>query len=552
MPVGTTWHSARLPMRAPIGIRIRSRRQALGLGQAELARRAGISASYLNLIEANKRDVAGALLNRIATELGIEIGTLTGEAEHRLIGSVEEAFSDRVLADLGLDATAARDLVATAPGIAAVIARLHRAYVAATADADTYAQRLRADPLVSQSLHRLLSGITAIRSSAEILDEVPDLAPAERRRFLATVTGESGRLAEGARTLAGQFDSEAAGRRRASPLRELDDFIFAHDNYFPRLEEVAGDLSATIPAGDLAAGIGDRLAAVFGVTVRRTTERLADARGFPGEYRYEGETRTLWFHAAATAATRQLQLARLYGELSAADAIAAEVEDATLVSPTAKRLAYRALGSYLAAAIVFPYDRFLETARSVRYDIDTLQQAFGASFEQVAHRLVTLRRPGAAGVPFGFLRSDPAGRLTKQFPLPGLLLPYGGHACPLWTIYEAFRTPDRTTRQLVRFSDGSRYLFIARAVARSRAHYRDTVVPTSIMLACDALEADQTIYADGLDLDDGEADVKVGPACRLCPRHDCPSRQEEAPGPGGLPTAIRSPLVPGRFDVGEP
>ena len=49
-------------MRAPIGIRISSRRKALGIGQAELARRAGISPSYLNLIEANKRDVGGALL----------------------------------------------------------------------------------------------------------------------------------------------------------------------------------------------------------------------------------------------------------------------------------------------------------------------------------------------------------------------------------------------------------------------------------------------------------------------------------------------------------
>ena len=74
----------------------------------------------------------------------------------------------------------------------------------------------------------------------------------------------------------------------------------------------------------------------------------------------------------------------------------------------------------------------------------------------------------AAGVPFGFLRSDPAGRLTKHFPLPGLPLPGAGHACPLWAIYGAFRTPEAMVRQVVQFADGSRYLFVARAQARRR------------------------------------------------------------------------------------
>jgi predicted transcriptional regulator len=239
----------------------------------------------------------------------------------------------------------------------------------------------------------------------------------------------------------------------------------------------------------------------------------------------------LWFQGAATLATRQFQLSRLYGELAAGDVLAEALQSAALTSPVARRLAARAMGTYLAGAMVFPYSRFLNDAEAVRYDIDRLRQIYHASFEQIAHRLVTLRRPGEQGIPFGFLRSDPAGRLTKHFPLPGLLLPNSGHACPLWAIFGAFRTPDTMVRQIVRFADGSRYLFLAQTVQRRTAAFRETVVPTSIMLACNVLHADRTIYSAGLDLQDQSADVPVGPSCRLCTRRECPSRQEEVMAP---------------------
>jgi len=198
--------------------------------------------------------------------------------------------------------------------------------------------------------------------------------------------------------------------------------------------------------------------------------------------------------------------------------------------------------------MVFPYARVLADAEAAAYDIDHLRQAYHASFEQVAHRLVTLRKPGQEGVPFGFLRSDPAGRLTKHFPLPGLLLPNSGHACPLWAIYNAFRTPEQLVRQVVQFSDGSRYLFIAKTAGRRAASFSDRAIHTSVMLACDVLHADQTVYGAGLDLSDVTADVPVGPACRLCTRRDCPERQEEALAPGGGQEAVRAPLVPRGFD----
>src|SRR5690606_4107011 len=111
-------------MRAPIGIRISTRRRTLGESQAALARQVGISPSYLNLIERNKRDVGGSLLIRIAQALQVDIGELTGESEQKLVQDLEEAFSDRMLSPVGLAPGDARDLVAQHPAAAQAIARL--------------------------------------------------------------------------------------------------------------------------------------------------------------------------------------------------------------------------------------------------------------------------------------------------------------------------------------------------------------------------------------------------------------------------------------------
>ena len=541
-------------MRAPIGLRISSRRRVLGISQAALARQAGISASYLNLIERNRRQVGGALLLRLAHELKVDISELSGEAEHRLIADVDEALADPVLQSAEFGELAARELVAQQPAAALAIARLHRAYLGAQANAEDYANRLRSDPLLAELLHRVLSGITAVRSSAEILEDVADLDEEERRRFLASITRETRGLTDVARGLIGQFEQEAKGRRTLSPMRELDDLIFERDNYFPALEAAAGDLRGEIErAGAFGeATLTDLLERGFGVRVVRSSGRELDAMGFPGQYHFNPGTRVMWFQTSAIAATRQFQLTRLYAELAASEAVEREVMAPELGSAAARRLGYRALSSYLAGAIVFPYAAFLRDAEAARYDIEALRQSYTASFEQVAHRLVTLRKPGDQGLPFGFLRSDPAGRLTKHFPLPGLPMPSAGHACPLWAIYGAFRTPETLVRQVVQFADGSRYLFLAKAQARRVANFAERgAIHTSVMLACDVLQADRTVYSAGLDLGDTEADTPVGPACRLCPRRDCPDRQEEALMPGGQPAAVRAPLVPRRFDIGE-
>ncbi len=398
-------------MRAPIGFRISNRRKSLKLSQAALARQVGISPSYLNLIENNKRDVGGALLQRIAQAIAIDIGDLTGEAEQKLLQDLEEAYADPMVESLPFQPDERRQLVAQYPASATALARLHRAYAAAAASADAYADRLRSDPLLSQVLHQMLSGITAVRSSAEILEDVADLDEAERRRFVSAITRETRTLTEVARNLIGQFDNASAGRRTLSPAREIDDFIIERSNHFPALEEAALALRAEIDAAGPfgVPGLTRLIEQRFGIATQIGGTPIVDGHAFPGQYRFSPSEQVMWFQGSTTLATRQFQLARLFAELSVPAVIDAALGEAALRSETARRLARRALGTYLAGAIVFPYSAFRAEAEAAAYDIDHLRQTYSASYEQVAHRLVTLRRQGEEGIPFGFLRSDPAG-----------------------------------------------------------------------------------------------------------------------------------------------
>lgn len=540
-------------MRAPIGLRIRNQRKTLALSQAGLARSIGISPSYLNLIEANKRDVGGSLLQRIAAALELDIEQLTGESEQRLIQDLSETFTDPVLRSSNLDIQDARELVAQSPNVGAAIVRLYRAYADANASLDVYANRLSADPLFSELLHQVLSQITAVRSSSEILQEVDDLSPNEQNRFLTAINRESRAMAEVAQTLIAHFDQTSNTRHAITPARELDDLIIEQGNYFPALEETATVLRARLEAagGINEAAITAQLQSQFAVKVERGQPPTSNVEGFPNQSHYAAKDKTMWFQGSTVAATRLFQLARLYAELCVPEILNDHINDERLTSPTARRLAFSALSSYLAGAIVLPYAQFLQDAEDNRYDIDFLSQKYTASFEQVAHRLVTLRQSGNEGIPFGFLRSDPAGRLTKHFPLPGLLLPSSGHACPLWAIYGAFRNTGQVVRQVVQFPDRSRYLFIAKTVSKRPTTYNEQPFHASVMLACDVSHAGRTVYSQGLNLTEIAADIPVGPTCRLCVRHACKHRQEEALDPSGGDTIVRAPLVPRRFELGE-
>ena len=132
-----------------------------------------------------------------------------------------------------------------------------------------------------------------------------------------------------------------------------------------------------------------------------------------------------------------------------------------------RRLLRITLANYFAAALMMPYGKFHEAAELFGYDVEVLGAQFGASFEQVAHRLTTLGRPTARGIPFFMLRVDIAGNVSKRFSSgPFSLRPIRRHlpaveySCGLCRARPDFDAGDRT-------DGGSQWFSIARTVRRA-------------------------------------------------------------------------------------
>ncbi len=482
------------------GSKMRERRKSLGITQVSLAGRLGISASYLNLIEANRRNIGGALLKRIADELGVPIDQFDGTAQRRLVEDLGLISADSIVAPLALEPASAAALVSSPhAGWARALVSLHRAYLDRNAAFNAMSDRLNHDPVLGETVHNMLTHVTAIRSASEILESDGGMDSRQRQRFVDIIAHDSRRLSDVSRKVAGLFTRSQTVSWPISPTEEIDDFLAEHDNHFPRLEQAAAD--------------------------------LRKAAGLDGEHADAALTRYLaHVHGLASAQpVRTFRLAQRAAELGARDAIAAEIgASPSLAVSAAKARVERVLASYVAGAMLMPYADFHAAAVATRYDIDRLCDTFHASFEQVCHRLVTLRRPGAEGVRFGFMRSDPAGYAGKRFALPQWPQPRYGPACPLWAVYAAFQTPGGTVRQLAEFPGGERYLLVARAIEKQRAAYGMPRHFMSVMLVCEAMYADQLVYGDGLDFSSGAPSTPVGPGCRVCTRQDCNYRQQDA------------------------
>ena len=198
--------------------------------------------------------------------------------------------------------------------------------------------------------------------------------------------------------------------------------------------------------------------------------------------------------------------------------------DPELSTPEARTLARIALANYFAAAVLMPYQRFLDLAIAERYDIELIGNHFAANFEQVCHRMTTLRRPGAEGVPLHFVRGDIAGNISKRFSGSGIQISRFGGSCPRWNLHTAFLTPGRITVQLSRTADGQLYFCVARTVSRqARGHHAPATVQ-AIAIGCRVEHAPALVYSDGMDLGNLEAAVPIGTTCRLCEQRNCEQR----------------------------
>jgi predicted transcriptional regulator/transcriptional regulator with XRE-family HTH domain len=309
---------------------------------------------------------------------------------------------------------------------------------------------------------------------------------------------------------------EALGREDAtlqpSPWEEVRDFFHYCDNYLDAVDRAAERFAC--PEGTRADPVPLAVAALerAGLAVD-----LADT---PDLRRVEGGRVVLSSRAAPP--TRVFQLLHQVALVAQDDLLEATLDLARFQTDTARGIAKTGLANYFAGAALLPYRAFLEAARAERHDLERLADLFGASIEQVAHRLSTLQRPGAKGVPFFFVRVDQAGTITKRHSATRLQFARFGGACPLWNVHRAFETPGRFLRQLAETPDGVRYLCLAREISKPAGAWGAPVRRFAIGLGCEVRHAPELVYADDLDLTRGFE--PIGISCRICERPDCHQR----------------------------
>ncbi|MEQ8696437.1 MAG: short-chain fatty acyl-CoA regulator family protein [Bauldia litoralis] len=357
------------------------------------------------------------------------------------------------------------------------------------------------------------------------VQELVSLLPAVGRAMIDLYEAYRRHLPADATTSAGEDASETPPV--SIPSEEVTEFIQKRLNHFPELEEAAealwreDGLSIHTLQQDLMTVLRQR---------HGTEVEIRPADAMKGRSRrYDQLARRLQISEMLPPSSRLFQIAHQIAYLGHHPALDRIAASGNFSSSDAEALMRTALANYFASAVMMPYRMFTEAARATRYDIDILRNRFGVSFEQVCHRLTTLRRPGDEGVPFHFIRVDIAGNISKRFSASGIHIARFGAACPRWNVYDAFSTPGMLRVQISRMPDGGSFFCVARTTGRATALSPTSGLPhrvgqRAIGLGCDVRHAGEIVYADGLNVADPQIATPIGVSCRTCPRTDCAER----------------------------
>ena len=451
-----------MPGPVQYGARIRRLRQNRGLTQAALAARLGVSTAYLNLIENDRRRLTPELLIRLTRTLSVELDEFGPGDDARIAADLEEVFSEPLFEETPVDRRDIEALVVERPDLARAVLRLHQAYATTRSSAESLAAR-------------------AMESS--------DLATIDRVRLSS---------------------------------EQVSEFIQRHMNHFPELETAAEQLwrDARLDREGLYAGMTAHLEQRHGVKVRIL--KVSELHG--AVRRFDPVRKELLLSETLRRGSRNFQLAAQLGLLTCRETVSQLTDAPELTSDESRALGRLAMSSYFAAAVLMPYGDFLRNTEEVRYDIELLGHRFRVGWEQVCHRLTTLRRQGSEGVRFHLARVDIAGNISKKFSATSVHFPRFSGLCPLWNVHAAFLQPGRIRVQLSRLPDGNALFSIARTVQRHAGGYHQPTVLYSVGIGCDVAEAKRLVYSDGMDLENLSAAVPIGVSCRVCERTNCQAR----------------------------
>ena len=456
------------------GQRVRRLRRERGLTQARMAAQLGISTSYLNLIERSQRPVTVPFLLKLGQAFDIDLQRFAEDDEGRVTAQLREVFGDPLFARSRVGDQDIRDAAQASPALGDAVVLLFRAY-------------------------------------RDLLENTMDGAEG---------LGTAG--ADG--TPARPTPSAASAGIRSDQVQE---FIQARSGYFPELEEAAGRLWADedLDPDGLYEGLRAVLTDAHGLKVRIMPAHVMHDL----VRRYDRHGRRVLLSDALAPEERVFQLAHQLGLLGWHELID-DIADRSGLEGEARHLLVIDLASYFAGACVMPYERFHAAVETLDYDIDLLGRRFGASFEHVCQRLVTLQRPGAKGVPFFLVHLDCAGNVLRRFDAGGFRFARFGGLCPRWGVHRAFQTPGETRLDIVEMPDGARYLTLARAVARPGAGHALPGQQLVVAIGCELSHANRLVYGSGLDPERPAGATAIGINCRLCERTDCSARAYPPPG----------------------
>jgi len=310
-----------------------------------------------------------------------------------------------------------------------------------------------------------------------------------------------------------------------APETVIHDFFRNHSNYFDALERAAEAVNAEMPGqeDDIYADLKARLLQRHGIDVRLT--RIVD---MDGALRiYDAAARRLRLSEALDHSNRLFQIAHVLGLVEFSDILDDLMADAGINAGNALARCRVELANYFAAAVLMPYNKVLHLAEVTGYDIDRIAAGCGTSFEQVCHRLTTLQRDGARGVPFFFLRIDKAGNVSKRFNSTSFQLAEYGGACPVWNIHDTFRSPGLILPQFVELPDGAQFFTISRTAERPVYGRRMQERRLAVALGCEMRHAERLGYAAPFRFSQKGLFAQIGINCQLCPRQNCGQRAHQ-------------------------
>ncbi len=459
------------PKKIFAGPRLKRLRRERRLTQARMADELDVSPSYLNLMESNQRPITVQVLIRLADVYGIDPRDFMEIDGEQSVGEMEQILSDPLFRETTVPRGEVRDAAEHAPAVLAAMVRLYRAY-----------------------------------SAAREASEAGVFSGADRDR---------------AEPLLGE-----------SPIDRIRGTLQEARNHFPDLEEAAEAFAASLPVATngLFFALTDYLRARYGIRVRALPlEVMGDRLRWYDHHRKQLLISEIMDQPGRTfQAAYQLALSELGDLLNDIVSRLGEHDEVT------RKLLRVTLANYFAGALMMPYARFFEAAELVGYDVEILAARFGASFEQVSHRLTTLSRQTARGIPFFLVRVDIAGNVSKRFSSSRFPFAQSGGTCPLWNVHATFANPGRILTQVIELTDGSQWFSIARTVRRSITPWGAIEPRFAIGLGCEIKYARRLVYAKRLETEALDA-MPIGINCRLCERPACPQR--------AAPPVLRTLLV---------